>query len=139
MVPVVFLHHPCPSQRSDLGTSDPITVRSASYRACNREIRFRARAHTRRTRRVCVRAMLREDPNFLRAVCAVYAVYARCMRCAGYRRVVAVRALRTKNMFINSAYQYKHQTKYTMNQYILNGAACQATRRFPEHENQSIK
>ena len=40
------------------------------------EIRFRARAHTRRTRRVYVRAMLREDPNFLRAVCAVYAVYA---------------------------------------------------------------
>ena len=40
------------------------------------EIRFCARAHTRRTRRVYVRAMLREDPNFLRAVCAVYAVYA---------------------------------------------------------------
>ena len=101
------------------------------------EIRFCARAHTRRTRRVCVRAMLREDPNFLRAVCAVYAVYA----------VYAVRGLpmrrrcacATKDMFINSVYQYKHQTKYTMNQYILNGAACQATRRFPEHENQSIK
>ena len=38
---------------------------------------------------------------------------------------VAVRALRTKSLFINSVYQYKHQTTYAMNQCILNGAACQ--------------